>query len=178
MAPTWQRLRCARIWATTAQTGSLLCDLFGKVSHYDICELQNGRRKKCLHLIHQPCRIWIFDPDLKSHSWILGFLVPTAKHKQSVGRDIYCLMKSTLWDMKWDFYLAMLTFVHNVQINMDCPDCMEKRKLQYNRAEFVETGSLGFLLGLRVSKWRQDIVQSQRRQLFTRLLRETWKVTT
>lgn len=59
---------------------------------------------KCLHLIHWPCRIWIFDPDLKSHSWILGFLVPTAKHRQSLERHIYYFIKLHLRDRKFDFY--------------------------------------------------------------------------
>lgn len=46
VVPTWLWLRCARIWATTAQTGPRLCVLEGEVIVY-MCE-RNSRKSKCV----------------------------------------------------------------------------------------------------------------------------------
>lgn len=50
-APTWQWLRCARIWATTAQTGPLLCDLEVEEVIVYACEEKQQEKLRCVFVV-------------------------------------------------------------------------------------------------------------------------------
>lgn len=63
---------------------------------------------KC-SLVHWPWRTWIFEPDFRSQSWILGFLVPTENAK--TGQDKYRTSIISLFKIMFNRTFQLIIFI-------------------------------------------------------------------